>query len=120
MIVQRTETHIIKETNPIYNWIIEECHRSKNLYNKTLFIYRQAFTGKHDLIEEYKSIIRHGKFISSFELVKQMMKLKDNDYYSMTKKNSATQVICQVDKVMKGWFGSLKVYRKRPRKMLGL
>ena len=66
MIVQRTETHIIKETNPIYNWIIEECHRSKNLYNRALYIYRQAFTGKDDLIEDYKSIIRHEKFISSF------------------------------------------------------
>ena len=119
MIVQRTETHIIKETNPIYNWIIEECHRSKNLYNRALYIYRQAFTGKDDLIEDYKSIIRHEKFISSFDLVKRMMELKDNDYYSMTKKNSATQVICQVDKTMKSWFAALKSYKKDPSKFRG-
>lgn len=119
MIVQRTETHIIKESNPIYDWIVEECSRSKNLYNKTLFIYRQAFTGNHDKIEDFKPIIRHDKFISSFELVKQMAKLKDSDYYDMTKKNSGTQVVCQVDKVMKSWFASLKAYKKDPSKFRG-
>ena len=119
MIVQRTETHIIKESNPIYGWILEECSRSRNLYNKTLFIYRQAFTGNHDKIKDFKSIIRHDKFISSFELVKQMAKLKDVDYYSMTKKNSGTQVVCQVDKTMKSWFASLKAYKKDPSKFRG-
>ena len=119
MIVQRTETHFIKESHPIYHWIVEECSRSRNLYNKTLFIYRQAFTGNHDKIEDFKSIIRHDKFISSFELVKQMAKLKDVDYYSMTKKNSGTQVVCQVDKVMKSWFASLKAYKKDSSKFRG-
>ena len=119
MIVQRTETHIIKESHPIYNWILEECSRSRNLYNKTLFIYRQAFTGNHDKIEDFKSIIRHEKFISSFELVKQMAKLKDEDYYTMTKKNSGTQVVCQVDRTMKSWFASLKAYKKDPSKFRG-
>ena len=119
MIVQRTETHIIKESNPIYGWILEECSRSRNLYNKTLFIYRQAFTGNHDKIEDFKSIIRHDKFISSFELVKQMAKLKDVDYYAMTKKNSGTQVVCQVDKTMKSWFASLKSYKKDSSKFRG-
>ena len=119
MIVQRTETHVIKESNPIYDWILEECSRSRNLYNKTLFIYRQAFTGKHDKIEDFKSIIRHEKFISSFELVKQMAKLKDVDYYAMTKKNSGTQVVCQVDRTMKSWFASLKAYKKDPSKFRG-
>ena len=119
MIVQRTETHVIKESNPIYAWILEECSRSRNLYNKTLFIYRQAFTGNHDKIEDFKSIIRHEKFISSFELVKQMAKLKDVDYYAMTKKNSGTQVVCQVDKTMKSWFAALKAYKKDPSKFKG-
>ena len=119
MIVQRTETHIIKESHPIYNWILEECSRSRNLYNKTLFIYRQAFTGNHDKIEDFKPIIRHDKFISSFELVKQMAKLKDEDYYTMTKKNSGTQVVCQVDRTMKSWFASLKAYKKDPSKFRG-
>ena len=119
MIVQRTETHVIKESHPIYRWILEECSCSRNLYNKTLFIYRQAFTGNHDKIEDFKPIIRHNKFISSFELVKQMAKLKDVDYYAMTKKNSGTQVVCQVDRVMKSWFASLKAYKKDSSKFRG-
>ena len=119
MIVQRTETHIIKESHPIYRWIVDECLRSRNLYNKTLFVYRQAFTGNHDKIEDFKPIIRHDKFISSFELVKQMAKLKDKDYYAMTKKNSGTQVVCQVDRTMKSWFASLKSYKKDPSKFRG-
>ena len=119
MIVQRTETHVIKESHPIYRWIVEECLRSRNLYNKTLFIYRQAFTGNHDKIEDYKSIIRHDKFISSFELVTQMIKLKDVDYYAMMKKNSGTQIVCQVDRVMKSWFAALKSYKKDPSKFRG-
>lgn len=52
MIVQRTEIHIIKESNPVYNWILEECLRSRNLYNRVLYVYRQAFTGKHDNIPQ--------------------------------------------------------------------
>lgn len=48
-----------------------------------------------------------------------MAKLKDVDYYSMTKKNSGTQVVCQVDRVMKSWFVSLKAYKKDPSKFRG-
>ena len=119
MIVQRTETHIIKETNPIYRWIVEECSRSKNLYNKTLFIYRQAFTGNHDNIPEFKDIIKHDKFIASFTLVNRLNELKDVDFCSMMKKNGAQQIVFQVDKAMKTWFASLKSYKKEPSKFRG-
>ena len=72
MIVQRTETHIIKESNPLYHWILEECSRSRNLFNKALYIYRQAFTGKHDNISDYISIVNNKKFISSYNLITKM------------------------------------------------
>ena len=119
MIVQRTETHIIKESNPIYGWIIEECLRSKNLYNRALFIYRQAFTGKHDNIPEYKDIIKHDKFIPSFALVNRLNELKDVDFCSMMKKNGAQQIVFQVDRTMKSWFASLKAYKKDSSKFRG-
>ena len=119
MIVQRTETHIIKESNPIYDWIVEECSRSKNLYNKTLFIYRQAFTGKHDNIPEFKDIIKHDKFIASFALVNRLNELKDVDFCSMMKKNGAQQIVFQVDRTMKSWFAALKSYKKDPSKFRG-
>lgn len=89
MIVQRTEIHIIKESNPVYNWILEECLRSRNLYNRALYIYRQAFTGKHDNIPEFKDIINHDKFIASFALVNRLNEIKDIDFCSMMKKNGA-------------------------------
>ena len=119
MIVQRTETHVIKESHPIYRWIVEECSRSKNLYNKTLFIYRQAFTGNHNNIPEYKDIIKHDKFIASFALVNRMNELKDVDFCSMMKKNGAQQIVFQVDRTMKAWFASLKSYKKDSSKFRG-
>lgn len=119
MIVQRTEIHIIKEYHPIYRWIVDECLRSKNLYNKALYIYRQAFTGKHDNIPEFKNIINHDKFIASFALVNKMNKLKDVDFCSMMKKNGAQQIVFQVDKTMKSWFAALKSYKKDPSKFRG-
>ena len=119
MIVQRAETHIIKESNPIYGWILDECLRSRNLYNKTLFIYRQAFTGKHDNIPEFKDIIKHDKFIASFALVNRLNEMKDIDFCSMMKKNGAQQIVFQVDRTMKSWFASLKSYKKDPSKFRG-
>ena len=119
MIVQRTETHIIKESNPIYGWIVEECSRSKNLYNRALYVYRQAFTGKHDNITEYKDIIKHDKFIPSFALVNRLNEIKDVDFCSMMKKNGAQQIVFQVDKAMKTWFAALKSYKKDPSKFRG-
>ena len=119
MIVQRTETHIIKESHPIYRWIVEECSRSRNLYNRALFIYRQAFTGKHGNIPEFKDIVKHDKFIPSFALVNRLNELKDIDFCSMMKKNGAQQIVFQVDKTMKSWFASLKSYKKDPSKFRG-
>ena len=119
MIVQRTETHIIKESDNLYRWIVEECSRSKNLYNRALFIYRQVFTDNHDNIPEYKDIINHDKFIASFALVNRMNEIKDVDFCSMMKKNGAQQIVFQVDKVMKSWFASLKAYKKDPSKFRG-
>ena len=119
MIVQRTEIHIIKESHPIYRWIVDECFRSKNLYNRALYVYRQAFTGKHDNIPEFKDIIKHNKFIASFALVNRLNELKDVDFCSMMKKNGAQQIVFQVDRTMKSWFAALKSYKKDPSKFRG-
>ena len=119
MIVQRTETHIIKESDNLYRWILEECSRSRNLFNKALYIYRQAFTEKHENISDYVSIVNNKKFISSYNLITKMRELKDEDYFAMTKNHSASQVIIQVDKTMKSWFASLKSYKKDSSKFRG-
>lgn len=119
MIVQRTEIHIIKESNPVYNWILEECLRSRNLYNRVLYVYRQAFTGKHDNIPEFKDIINHDKFIASFALVNRLNEIKDIDFCSMMKKNGAQQIVFQVDRTMKSWFAALKSYKRDSSKFRG-
>ena len=119
MIVQRTETHIIKESDHLYRWILEECLRSKNLFNKALYIYRQAFTERHENISDYVSIVNNKKFISSYNLITKMREMKDEDYFAMTKNHSAAQVIIQVDKTMKSWFAALKSYKKDPSKFRG-
>ena len=119
MIVQRTETHVIKESDHLYRWILEECFRSKILFNKALYIYRQAFTEKHENISDYVSIVNNKKFISSYNLITKMRELKDEDYFAMTKNHSASQVIIQVDKTMKSWFASLKAYKKDSSKFRG-
>ena len=119
MLVQRTETHIIKESNPLYRWILEECSRSRNLYNKVLYIYRQVFTERHENISDYVSIVNNKKFISSYNLITKMRELKDEDYFAMTKNHSASQVIIQVDRTMKSWFAALKSYKKDPSKFRG-
>ena len=119
MIVQRTETHIIKESDHLYRWIVDECSRSKNLFNKALYIYRQAFTENHENISDYVSIVNNKKFISSYNLITKMRELKEEDYFAMTKNHSASQVIIQVDKTMKSWFASLKAYKKDSSKFRG-
>ena len=98
---------------------MEECSRSKNLYNRALYIYRQAFTGNRDNIPEFKDIIKHDKFIPSFALVNRLNELKDVDFCSMMKKNGAQQIVFQVDRTMKSWFASLKAYKKDPSKFRG-
>ena len=119
MIVQRIETHIIKESDHLYRWILEECSRSRNLFNKALYIYRQAFTERHENISDYASIVNNKKFISSYNLITRMRALRDEDYFAMTKNHSASQVIIQVDKTMKSWFAALKSYKKDPSKFRG-
>ena len=98
---------------------MEECLRSKNLYNRALYVYRQAFTGKHDNIPEFKDIIKHDKFIPSFALVNRLNELNDVDFCSMMKKNGAQQIVFQVDRTMKSWFAALKSYKKDSSKFRG-
>lgn len=63
------ETHQIKEGHPFYNWAVQECSLNTSLYNRTLYILRQAFTGKHDNIPEYADLIKKERFISKFDLM---------------------------------------------------
>lgn len=117
--VTRVETHFIRKSDPFYDWASEEFLKSRNLYNRTLYIYRQAFTGKHENISEFADIIKDERFVGKFEVRKRMAKLNDNDYRAMHKNHSANQVIAQVDTIWQAWFKALKSYTKNPSKFTG-
>ena len=119
MKVQRVERHIISKGSENFRILREYCLLSTRLYNRTLYIVRQAFTGKHENITEYKDLIRDERFISEFELSKRMRKLNEKDYLSMPKAQCSQQTIAQVYKVMKSFFASLRSYKKNPKAFLG-
>lgn len=117
--VTRVETHFIRKSDPFYDWASNEFLLSRNLYNRTLYIYRQAFTGKHENIPEYSDIIKNERFVGKFEVRKRMSKLNDIDYRAIHKSHSANQVIAQVDTIWKAWFKALNAYKKNPSKFTG-
>lgn len=117
--VTRVETHFIKKSDPFYEWASNEFLLSRNLYNRTLYIYRQAFTGKHENIPEYADIIKNERFVGKFDMFTRMAKLNDSDYRAMHKNHSANQVIAQVDTIWKAWFKALNAYKKNPSKFTG-
>lgn len=117
--VTRVETHFIRKSDPFYDWASEEFLKSRNLYNKTLYIYRQAFTGKHENIPDFIDIIKDERFVGKFDVRKRMGELNDNDYRAMHKSHSANQVIAQVDTIWKAWFKGLNAYKKNPSKFTG-
>lgn len=117
--VTRVETHFIRKSDPFYDWASEEFLKSRNLYNKTLYIYRQAFTGKHENIPEFVDIIKNDRFVGKFDVRKRMGELNDSDYRAMHKSHSANQVIAQVDTNWKAWFKALTAYKKNPSNFTG-
>ena len=78
--VIRVETHQIKEGTPFYNWAMQECSLNTSLYNRTLYILRQAFSGKHGNIPEYADLIKKERFIGKFDLISRMLRLNDSDF----------------------------------------
>ena len=119
MKMQRVERHVISKGSENFRILREYCLLSARLYNRTLYIVRQAFTGKHENIAEYKDLIRDERFISEFELSKRMRKMNEEDYLSMPKAQCSQQTIAQVYKVMKSFFASLRSYKKNTKAFLG-
>lgn len=115
----RVETHQIKEGTSFYGWAVQECSLNTSLYNRTLYILRQAFSGKHENIPEYTDIIRKEKFISVFDLITRMRKLNDKDFRSLLKDNEAAQTVKKCAESFSTWFRSLNSYKKNPQKFTG-
>lgn len=115
----RVETHQIKEGHPFYNWAVQECSLNTSLYNRTLYILRQAFTGKHDNIPEYADLIKKERFISKFDLISRMLRLNDPDFRALLKAQEAVQTVKKCAESFSTWFKSLNAYKKNPKKFTG-
>lgn len=85
-----TERHIIKDNNELD----EVCFKSKNLYNKALYLVRQNYFYTKEYLNFYK--------ISQF-----MRDSKDEDYYSLPT-DVSNNVLMILDRNFKSFFALLK------------
>ena len=117
--VIRVETHQIKEGTSFYNWAMKECSLNTSLYNRTLYILRQAFTGKHEKIQEYADLIKKERFISKFDLISRMLRLNDPDFRALLKVQEAQLTVKKCAEAFSTWFKTLNSYKKDPKKFTG-
>ena len=116
----RVQTYILTKDKSKKDFVLmaDLCHKSKNLYNYVNYIVRNAFSGHPENIEEYKDLIHDEKFISEFDLISRLVKLDQVDYRAL-KAQCSQQVVKQVFKSWKGFFSSLKSYKKNKSKFTG-
>ena len=118
MKVQRIEKHIITKRSEDYGLLDSICFDSKNLYNYTTYILRQAFVGNHNAIEEFKDLIVKDRFISEYELSTRLSKLNQIDYRTL-KAQVAQQTIKLVYRNFKSFYKAIKAYKKCSSKFTG-
>ena len=88
---------------------------SKNLYNYVNYIIRQALSGKHENILEYKDLITDDKYISEYDLNKRLVKLNQVDYRALPSQSSQS-IIKLLYKNWNNFYKSLKNYYKNKSK----
>ena len=118
--MKRVLTYILTKdkSKEDFRLLSELCHNSKNLYNYTNYIVRQAFAGKPENIEEYRDLIYDKRFISEYSLSGRLAKQKQSDYVSL-KAQCSQQVIGQVYQDWKSFFKSIKSYKADKSKFRG-
>lgn len=103
MIVERTETQIIRKSHPLWKVIDEMCLNAKNLYNYANYIIRQEY-------------INNKRYIPYKEM---NFNLKTHQQYKDCMSQPANCVLRLLDKNWKSFFKGLKEYEKNPKKFLG-
>lgn len=101
-----------------FDLLMSLCHNSKNLYNASLYVVKQAFLGTPENIPEYADIIVKGRFIREFDLTMRMAALGQSDYRSL-KAQCAQQVVKRMCGNVKAYFKALKEWKKNPGKFVG-
>lgn len=108
------EKHIFKNRKDIDNIAF----LSKNLYNYTNYIIRQAFTERFDNIPEYKDLINNKNFMGEYDLSKRMAKLNQVDYRALPSQTSQA-IIKLIYNNWKSYFKAIKDYKVHPEKYKG-
>lgn len=103
MIVERTETQIIRKSHPLWKVIDEMCLNAKNLYNYANYIIRQEY-------------INNKRYIPYKEM---NFNLKTHQQYKVCMSQPANCILRLLDKNWKSFFKGLKEYEKNPKKFLG-
>lgn len=130
----------ITYSNPLYSTLDAWSHLANNLYNESLFVMRQLFTGlnkepdkRHELeattIEEvlkiaklYKKeiILNEEKRLVDSPFLEFYFRHKNNEnYYSSLPRQTAQVVIKEANDKFSEWLKALKDYKKNPSKYTG-
>lgn len=130
----------IKSENPLYDTLDEWSHLANNLYNESLFIMRQLFTGlaktpdKRQELESatIESVLEIAKLykrkvvlddkqrlVSHFFLDFYFKKTNNENYYSALPRQTAQAVIKEANAKFSEWLKALNDYKKHPSKYTG-
>jgi putative transposase len=98
--MQLTERHIIKDSS-----FLDICVKSKNLYNQSLYYWRQSLFG-------------NVQYFSEYELTKLFAEYNEENYRALPIQTSQ-QIIKLLFKNIKSWQKAKLEYSKNPKKFLG-
>lgn len=123
----------IKQSNPLYAYLEQTSHLANNLYNAGLFRCRQLITAskkeQKDLTENEKEVIKEfsaafpdkEKYSYGYVSLDRVMRVNHNPDFFVEglSKQTAQHVLKQVSRDVKGFFASLREYKKNPSKFTG-
>jgi hypothetical protein len=102
--MQLVEKHVIDQSDSRYQAIDKAAFASKNLYNASLYVTRQAF-------------IHHDNKRIFYNALDKIM--QTHEAYKALPAKVAQQVLKQVDKAWESYFKAMEAYREDPSKFLG-
>ena len=88
------ERHTIKKTNHLYNDIDRLCFLSKNVFNSTLYIIKQAFINKEPIL----------KYVE----LDRLWRKGNADYKALPYTQCSQQTMRCVYSLLKSFFGQIK------------
>ncbi len=97
MKITRSERHLIKKSNPMFETINQKCRETKNLYNDANYIVRQEF-------------INNGKWIRYNKLDNM---LHDTESYKILGSQASQKTLALLDKNWKSFFVAIKDWSKK-------